>query len=175
MRRRPHRLPIFGVLAILLALSPLPGGAAPRSNTPSGLPVPRFVSLKYDRTLCRRGPSFEHPVAVTFLRAGLPVKVIAETRDHWRKIVDLDGATCWAHQTTLRSPTHVVLRRDVAILMRPHRRAQVRAEVQKGVIARLEGQREGWRRISASGLEGWAPADALWGLDASPIDVAAHN
>ena len=44
-----------------------------RLDTPSGLPVPRLVSLKSETTFCRAGPSFSHPVRLTFMRQGLPV------------------------------------------------------------------------------------------------------
>ena len=45
----------------------------------SGLPVPRFVSLKADRVNLRQGPGTEYPTAWVFKRAGLPVEVMAET------------------------------------------------------------------------------------------------
>ena len=45
---------------------------------PSGLPVPRFVSLKAEKVNVRRGPSSDHPVAWVFQRKGLPVEIVAE-------------------------------------------------------------------------------------------------
>src|SRR5688572_29458134 len=44
---------------------------------PSGLPLPRFVSLKADKINVRRGPSSEHQVAWVYQRKGLPVEVTA--------------------------------------------------------------------------------------------------
>jgi len=43
----------------------------------SGLPLPRFVSLKTDRVNVRRGPSNEHDVSWVFTRKELPVEIIA--------------------------------------------------------------------------------------------------
>ena len=50
----------------------------------SGLPLPRFVSLKSNRVNVRKGPSTDHAVEWVFSRAGLPVEVIAES-DNWRR------------------------------------------------------------------------------------------
>lgn len=136
-----------------------------RTDTPSGLPVPRFVSLKNAKTYCRQGPSFDHPIAITFLKAGLPVQVVAETTDHWRKIRDHEGAQCWAHQTTLRAVNHVIIEADTAIRIRPAADAPARARLKAGVIARLDRSSDGWRLISAGDLRGWAPAGRLWGAE----------
>lgn len=136
-----------------------------RIDTPSGFPVPRFVSLKNSRTHCRQGPSFDHPVAITYVRAGLPVEVVAETTDHWRKIRDHDGAQCWTHQTTLRAVNHVIVMGDLEIRARPDPQSPARARLAAGVIASLEGASGDWRRVSVDGRRGWARRDQLWGAD----------
>ena len=41
----------------------------------TGLPIPRYVSLKTDRVNLREGPSKEHRTAWVFQRAGLPVRL----------------------------------------------------------------------------------------------------
>jgi SH3-like domain-containing protein len=170
MRPAMSRLTTALATAILLHLTaPAPEAQAAgdereiRTDTPSGLPVPRFVSLKAEKTFCRLGPSFDHPVAVTFMREGLPVQVIAETTDHWRKIRDREGAECWAHQTTLRAVTHVIVTQEIAILERPEADAAPRARLGEGVVAKLSRAKKGWRLISADGIKGWAEANSLWG------------
>ena len=67
--------------------TPPPAGA-------SGLPVPRFVSLKSDRVNLRQGPGTEYPTAWVFRRAGLPVEVIKEF-ESWRQVRDAEGTTGW--------------------------------------------------------------------------------
>lgn len=134
-----------------------------RSDTPSGFPVPRFVGLKSAKTYCRTGPAFSYPVAVTFLRPGLPVEVVAETTDHWRKVRDIEGATCWVHQTTLRAPSHVIVIDPTALHARADAAAPIRARLQKGVFAEVGRERGGWLLLTVSGVKGWAPADGLWG------------
>src|SRR5262245_43622062 len=66
----------------------------------SGLPTPRFVSLKADEVNVRSGPSWDHAISWVFPRAGLPVEVIAES-DVWRQVRDSEGATGWVLGTLL--------------------------------------------------------------------------
>lgn len=144
-------------------------GAAPsvRLDTPSGLPVPRLVSLKAEKTYCRSGPSFDYPVRLTFMREGLPVIVVAETRDHWRKIRDIEGDECWTHKSKLSgAETALVLEDGLTLHARPETGAPARARLGRGVIARVDGERDGWLKVSADGMKGWAQASAFWGARA---------
>jgi SH3-like domain-containing protein len=154
------------VVSILAALAGLGSavGQTPRTDTPSGLPVPRFAVLKYDSTACRTGPSFSHPVAVTYLRAGLPVEITAETHDHWRRIRDVEGGQCWAHKTTLRSAPRAIAVDRVAIRRDPADDANVRAYLEPGVIVVVKKQRDGWALVEAGAARGWTQRVGLWGV-----------
>src|ERR1700744_2368910 len=84
------------LLAALLtfgsAVGPTPAGNA----AASGLPVPRFVSIKADRVNVRGGPDKDHDVAFIYTRVGWPVEITAEFED-WRRILDSDGTEGWVH------------------------------------------------------------------------------
>ncbi len=147
-----------------------------RFDTPSGQPVPRFVSLKSDKTFCRTGPSFAHPVRLTFMRRGLPVMVVAETTDHWRKIRDPEGDECWTHKSKLSSvETALVLEDGLALRSRPSETAPARARLGRGVVARVVAARDGWLRLSADGRKGWARRSGLWGGTLLQINAASQN
>ena len=66
----------------------------------SGLPVPRFVSLKPDRVNVHAGPTRDHEVAFVYTRAGLPVEITAES-DNWRRIRDWEGSEGWVYHSLL--------------------------------------------------------------------------
>ena len=86
---RPALRPMTSVL-MALALAAM-AGAASGANDPndgSGLPVPRFVSLKSDHVNVRGGPNKDHDVAWVYTRPGLPVEITAEY-ENWRRIRDL--------------------------------------------------------------------------------------
>ncbi|MEM9495749.1 MAG: SH3 domain-containing protein [Pseudomonadota bacterium] len=143
-----------------------------RHDTPSRLPVPRFAALKAPKTFCRIGPSFEHPVRVTFLRKGLPVIIVAETRDHWRKIQDRDGDTCWTHKSKLSGvDTGLIAAGGATLLARPTEAAPVTAELGPGVIVAIEKSRGPWRRVVVGRMRGWTKAEHVWGAGAAEAAV----
>ena len=79
-------------IAIGMALALCSAAAlAAENGTTSGLPVPRFVSLKSDKVNVRAGPTKDHDVAWVYNRAALPVEVTAEF-ENWRRIRDWEGA-----------------------------------------------------------------------------------
>lgn len=147
-----------------------------RRDTPSGLPVPRFVSLKSEKTFCRIGPSFSHPVRITYMRRGLPLVVVAETRDHWRKLRDRDGDECWAHRSKLSgADTALVIEDGLTLRARPNEDAPARARLGEGVIARVDESRGGWVRVATDSTRGWVRGTGLWGASESDAFAAAHN
>ena len=84
----------------LLALVASAGTAVAQVGATSGLPVPRYVSLKSDRVNLREGPSKDHRTLWVFQRAGLPVEITAES-DTWRKIRDSEGTEGWVLHSLL--------------------------------------------------------------------------
>ena len=58
-----------------------------RTGPVSGLPIPRFVSLKSDRVNVRAGPNKDQDVRWVYTHAGMPVEITAEF-ENWRRIRD---------------------------------------------------------------------------------------
>lgn len=137
-----------------------------RTQTPSGYPVPRFVSLKDNETNCRIGPSFDHPVRFVFKRANAPVLVVAESVDHWRKLRDPVGDECWVHQTTLKGQSHVLMLEGGRLRRKPEQDAAMTAQLGKGVLARIKKRKDGWLLVTADEARGWIPQSQVWGGDA---------
>src|SRR5260370_3667466 len=73
----------------------------------SGLPMPRFVSLKPDRVNVRGGPTRDHEVTFVYTRAGLPVEITAES-DNWRRIRDWEGSEGWVYHSLFAGPRPTV-------------------------------------------------------------------
>lgn len=172
---KPHKH-LLTRLCFLIAFLFVPVGAAwsqtgqespevaVRTDTPSGFPVPRFVSLKSDKSNCRSGPSLGHPVQFTFTRKGLPVRVVAETTDHWRKIKDGEGDQCWVHATLL-SGTHtamIITDREV-LRAKIDEKSRIRAEVERGVIGRVMKCQNQHCLMRIGKIAGWVNKSAIWG------------
>jgi SH3-like domain-containing protein len=73
---------------------------AQAAKGPSGLPLPRFVTLKSKRVNLRIGPGTDFAASWMYLKAGLPVEIIQEY-DNWRQIRDADGTSGWVNQSLL--------------------------------------------------------------------------
>src|SRR6202023_3782272 len=91
------------LLAVAVAFCALAAGGSGRAEqigSASGLPVPRYVSLKSDRVNLREGPSKDHRTVWVFQRAGLPVEITAEF-ETWRKVRDSEGSEGWVLHSLL--------------------------------------------------------------------------
>lgn len=133
--------------------------------TPSRLPVPRWVSLKFNTVNARGGPGDDYPAVWTYRAKGLPVQVVAETRE-WRKVCDPDGGSAWIHRRTTIGDRTVFHRggQTLAIRTEPKDGARTRALLAVRGIARLDRCEKGWCLIRAGKAKGWARSNSLWGL-----------
>jgi SH3-like domain-containing protein len=161
-----------GTLATALAGVLLAAGAQAGADIAvgpkSGLPVPRFVSLKPDRVNVRGGPTREHEVTFVYTRAGLPVEITAES-DNWRRIRDWEGSEGWVYHSLLSGKrTVVVLPKNkselVPLYAADNAEGAIIAEVQGGVIASVKRCTGTWCRVAGAGFDGWAVQDKLWGV-----------
>ncbi len=161
--------PLF--LCALLALSVAPAPAAEQLpiGASSGLPVPRFVSLKADRVNVRGGPTKDHEVAWIFTRAGLPVEVVAEF-DNWRRIRDSEGAEGWVYHSLLSGRRMAVVEPNqkkttsYALHTAADAASGIAAKLEPGVLAQVKKCTGTWCRISGSGFDGWIEQYRLWGV-----------
>jgi SH3-like domain-containing protein len=98
----PRGRSVIGILLGLAAVATSAAFAAGDTSvgSASGLPVPRYVSLKPDRVTVRGGPTRDHEIAFVFTRAGLPVEITAES-DNWRRIRDWEGSEGWVYHSLL--------------------------------------------------------------------------
>lgn len=131
----------------------------------SGLPVPRFVSLKSGEVYLREGPSGEHKVEWVYVRRGLPVEVIAEY-DVWRRIRDADGVVGWVHKQMLDGRRSVLMTGSVNVELResPAPDAAVIAYAQPGVIAKLKACGGDFCEIEAQSIDAYVARARIWGV-----------
>jgi len=165
MRRRVSALV---TLALLLAGALAPGAARAQIGAETGLPLPRFVSLKAERANVRYGPGVGYDVKWVFQRAGLPVEVIAEF-ETWRRIRDWTGSEGWIHGALLSARRTAIVApwtgaKPVPLLRRPQPTSGVRARVQPDVVVDLRNCDGQWCAVKAGTFRGYLPQDKLWGI-----------
>jgi len=159
------RVAIAAPLALLLA-----AGAAQAGNdaASSGLPVPRFVSLKVDRVNVRGGPDKDHDVAWIYTRVGWPVEITAEY-ENWRRIRDSDGTEGWVYHSLLSGKRMATVqmksKTDLAPLYAtPDAKSAMTAQLQVGVLGAIKRCTGTWCQITGAGFDGWIQQNELWGV-----------
>ena len=150
-------------MAALLLLVLGPAQAAPRV-TPSGYPVPRYVSLKYGKVNARAGPSEDHRLLWVYRAKGLPLQIIAETTD-WRRVCDPQGQAAWVHKRGVDGALTAmrVKPEPLPLRSRPDSAARIQAFLRPQSIASLDRCDKGWCRLKAGGASGWTPRTEIWG------------
>jgi len=184
MQHTPNRPLMVALLAGALVSCMASGlrAQAPVTAGPvqgSGLPLPRFVSLKSDRVHIRQGPGTDYKVLWVFQRAGLPVEVVSEF-EGWRQVRDSEGATGWVLQALVSgrrtalllpweaksgsaAPVQVPLRED------DRESARVVAVVEAGVIANIRSCDGRWCYVSIADYRGYIEQKKLWGVYESEV------
>jgi SH3-like domain-containing protein len=158
---------VFALASIAIGLSGTAARAASEIATgPSGLPLPRFVSLKADKINVHVGPAKTYDVTWIYTRAGLPVEITAEF-ENWRRIRDGEGAEGWVYHSLLSGRrTGMVQGKEEFVPLRDagDPEGSVVAKLQAGVIGTVKRCTGTWCRISGEGFDGWIEQQRLWGV-----------
>lgn len=173
---RAHRafLLLLVVSASLFVLASVTAEAQTSSKVgPSGLPLPRYVSLKSDRVNLRQGPGTDYPTAWVYRRAGLPLEVVEEY-EAWRKVRDAEGTTGWILSSLLSGRrTALVLpwelkpgapRPQVPLLNSDSTRSRPIAMIEAGVIADVQSCDGEWCYVAIDSFKGYLEQAKLWGV-----------
>lgn len=146
-------------------------------NTPSGLPLPRFVTTRSEPINVRVGPGTKYEIAWTYLKAGVPVEIVQEF-DTWRKIRDVDGEEGWVHQNLLAGTragyvTPVMANQQIPLRADRSDTAATSAMLGPGLRVSIQECDGDWCRVSASDgaqsgraatYTGFVRQEELWGV-----------
>lgn len=148
---------------LVSGLAPMLALAAPKGT---GLPLPRFVSLRADKAKLRTGPGVQYPEEWIYLRKELPLEIIAEHHT-WRKVQDWQGTQGWMHQSLLSGQrTLIVTGATRSLRQKSDSESRAIARVEVGVTGRIHGCSEGtgWCRVEIDGFKGWLRRVEFWGV-----------
>jgi SH3-like domain-containing protein len=158
------------LIIIVLAMMPRSAGAAGDQSEGSGLPLPRFASLKSDHVNVRSGPNKDQDVAWVYTRPALPVEITAEF-ENWRRIRDRDGSEGWVYHTLLSGKRTAWVARpktQTDLLVPLHdtadRMSPLRAMLEPGVLGTVKRCNGQWCRFIGEGFDGWIEQNRLWGV-----------
>lgn len=130
----------------------------------TGLPLPRFASLRAAEVNVRTGPGVRYPVEWVFVRRRMPVQITAEFGT-WRRIKGWQGTIGWVHQSMLSGRRSVIITGAVRPLhLRPEKDSRVTARVDPSVVGRLLTCKGVWCRVEIVGIRGWLRRDQFFGV-----------
>ena len=188
--KNQYRHGIFPLVALLLVsfclhITTLQYALAQSKKT-SGLPLPRFVSLKAKRVNMRVGPGRDYQVQWLYVRKTLPMEVIQEF-GNWRKVRDPNGNEGWVlhsllsgRRVTIVTPWDMPTKNDkkelnpaslptVGMYASPSTGSNVVARIEAGTLADVEECRDEWCKlkvisVTKTEISGYVRQSLLWGV-----------
>ena len=160
---------VLGAALAVIGPGAAPAFAQTASTGPSGLPLPRFVSLKSGKVNLRIGPGLNYPVDWLYLKAGVPMEVIQEY-DNWRRVRDAEGAEGWINQSLLSGRRTAIAApwqrgKETELLLRaePDTASRIVARLEPGVIGIIKACNGQWCEMEFAGHKGWLSQTQIWG------------
>ncbi len=139
----------------------------PAKGSNTGLPLPRFASLKTDEVNLRSGPGLRYPIEWVYKRRDLPVEIQREF-EVWRLVADSEGVKGWVHQATLVGRRTFVVQGTTEQTIREEAKpdASAVARLKPGVIGRIRSceAKADWCQVQVGEYRGWLPRSAFWGI-----------
>ena len=125
-----------------------------------------WLSLKYDKTYLRSGPSRQNKVLWTYKKKGLPIKVIRKKGD-WYEVEMPERITGWISSTQISFKRRVLVISDelIDIRRKEKKTSKVIAKVGKNVVGELIGCQKTICKINYYKFEGFIEKEFLWGVD----------
>jgi len=152
----------------------------PTAASATGLPLPRFASLKSDNVNLRQGPGPDYRILWIYKRAGLPVEILRQ-HEASRQVRDGDGPLGWAPSSLLSGPRTALvapwamrreegqLRGSLDATLQPLRsdddaHASTVAILEPGVVTTVLSCNGKWCRVAVDDLRGYIEQPRLWGV-----------
>lgn len=126
--------------------------------------LPYWASISAEEARMRAGAGEQFPIEWVYHRKGLPVKVV-RFHQGWRLVEEPDGTRGWIFSSLLsRTRTAIVTgESDAAMRESGSSNADLRWNLEPGVIGELGGCSDNWCEFDVDGHRGWVQQDRLWG------------
>lgn len=123
-----------------------------------------FVSLKSSEVNMRVGPGKEYPIAWVFMRANLPMILMAEF-DQWRKVKFIDGTVGWVHKNMISRKSSAIVTENYAIMYKHASKKHPIAKIEKGAVVRILKRDGDFVKADINNQKGWIEKKFLWGIN----------
>jgi len=151
---------------------------AGETGSVTGLPLPRFVSLKFAETNLRKGPNPKYPVTWVYKIKNYPMEVTAEF-ENWRRLRDTDGSEGWVHENLINGSRNVLIMkneytqpnpeyerrsRELVLFRYPDENSYPMLRVEFGAMGKLKSCDQQWCKIKIEDTTAWVRKANLWGV-----------
>jgi SH3-like domain-containing protein len=145
------------------------GSLSPITNQlgPSGLPIPRFVSLKAEKVNVHKGPSSDHDIAWVYQVKGLPVEIVSEF-ETWRRVRDSEGTEGWILQNMLAGKRTALIApwkkgQTIPLFSSNSEDSSRVANLTSGAMGDIASCDGKWCDVKVGGYRGYVSQEMLWG------------
>ncbi|MGE3623346.1 MAG: SH3 domain-containing protein [Bdellovibrionales bacterium] len=129
----------------------------------SGLPIPRFASLRASDVNLRTGPGTRYPIDWVLTHQGLPIEIVAEY-EMWRRVRDAEGDEGWVHKNALSGKRSAIVSGSSRQLRRdPDANAAVTAHLEPGAVGQILSCARDWCKLKFQGTRGYLQKTEFWG------------
>lgn len=129
----------------------------------SGLPLPRFASLRSDEVNMRTGPGTRYPIEWVYREEGLPVEIIAEY-EFWRRVKDWEGTEGWVQKATLSGKRGAIIHgKPRELRAKDKLDATIVAHLEVGAVGQIQECHNEWCEIAFGKTKGYLRKDEFWG------------
>ncbi|MDD5587404.1 MAG: SH3 domain-containing protein [Alphaproteobacteria bacterium] len=135
----------------------------------SGLPLPRFASLRSGEANLRTGPGTRYPIEWVLVHKGMPVEITAEF-DVWRRVRDWEGTEGWVHKSSLTGKRGAVVT-GAERELRENDKASTPtlAHLEPGAMGQLISCAPEWCRVKFGDIKGFLRKSEFWGVYANEV------
>ena len=125
-----------------------------------------WLSLKYDKTYLRTGPSKQHKVLWTYKKTGLPIKKLNKKGD-WLEVKMPDQESGWINDSQISEKRRVIIisNKLVNIYKRDNLNSKVIAKAGINIIGDLISCKNSFCKINFYKTEGYIRKKNIWGID----------
>ncbi|MER2520735.1 MAG: SH3 domain-containing protein [Bdellovibrionales bacterium] len=129
----------------------------------SGLPIPRFVSLRSDEVNMRTGPGTRYPIEWVLRRRGLPIEVTAEY-DVWVRVRDADGIQGWVQRGMISGRRMAIIHGSMRNLLKDDEpSAPTVARLEIGATGKIMSCKKDWCNLQFGKVKGYLRKSEFWG------------
>ena len=150
---------------LFLIVNVLSASSALKTSKKTGLPLPRFVSLKSNKVNLRRGPSLDYKIDWVYQRKHLPLMIVSEF-GHWRQVTDFEGYTGWIYKDLLSGSRYIIVNNEETLLRNKASFDSLgKAILKRELIAKLIDCEGLWCFIRIRNMRGYVLAEHIWGIN----------